>query len=663
MRVYEYGAQAPRTNAPLVAEQMSLAHRYYNTLVELERRRRDEYEALMREHDGYLALAELAASLDEDVEAVREQIRLARQRGAARIDRAGLDERQVRAARKTAGGAVDTAALAAQVRDLREALGFARALAREAKATARAELAEPLEAINADDLVRRKAARATCGVWWGSYLVQEDAMEQARKALDPPGFRRWQGSGHLQVQLIHGITAAELFGCQDTRVQLRAPAPDAWDTRRSRRRNCCTILRLRIGSNEDRSPVWTEVPIFMHRPLPADAAIKRVHLLRERMADRERWKVQFTVETAEVKRAPAGHGTVAVDIGWRVMPEGLRVAFWHDDTLLAGSSETRDADGNGGQFVLDHALLSALTKADSLRSIRDRNLDDLKAALVPAVRTLLAGLPASETDRVGFLLDAATMHLWKAPARFAALAKRWRDQRIPGDELVFLALASWAKQDLHLWQWEVHQRDKALRRRREHYRMWAAKLADQYAEIVLEGNNDEGKVMDLRPMVVLNPPEGTDLLPDEARHGRVLAATSILRACLVQAFQARQRVVRLKPAKGTTMRCHVCGAMAERGEALMQTCHALLVERNETNPGPTECGAIWDQDLNAAINLLRPESASGDAPRGSPSVLDAPKYAGSRWMRRKEEKAVRATTNATEGCSKSGAEVAGTVGG
>ena len=72
MRVYEYGAQAPRMNAPLVAEQMSLAHRYYNTLVELERRRRDEYEALMREHDGYLALAELAASLDEDVEAVRE---------------------------------------------------------------------------------------------------------------------------------------------------------------------------------------------------------------------------------------------------------------------------------------------------------------------------------------------------------------------------------------------------------------------------------------------------------------------------------------------------------------------------------------------------------------------------------------------------------------
>jgi Putative transposase DNA-binding domain len=651
MRVYEYGAQAPRANATLVAEQMSLAHRYYNTLVELERRRRDEYEALMREHDGYLALAELAASLDEDVEAVREQIRLARQRGAARVDRAGLDERQVRAARKTAGGAVDTAALAAQVRDLREALGFARALAREAKATARAELAEPLEAINADDLVRRKAARATCGVWWGSYLVQEDAMEQARKALDPPGFRRWQGSGHLQVQLIHGITAAELFGCQDTRVQLRAPAPDAWDTRRSRRRNCCTILRMRIGSNEDRSPVWTEVPIFMHRPLPADAAIKRVHLLRERMADRERWKVQFTVETAEVKRAPAGHGTVAVDIGWRVMPEGLRVAFWHDDapamlcsgadvlrdTLLAGSSETRDADGNGGQFVLDHALLSALTKADSLRSIRDRNLDELKAALVPAVRTLLAGLPASETDRVGFLLEAAaTMHLWKAPARFAALAKRWAEARFDSDGLAYLALASWAKQDLHLWQWEVHQRDKSLRRRREHYRMWAAKLADQYAEIVLEGESDEGKVMDLRPMVVLNPPEGTDLLPDEARHGRVLAATSILRDCLVQAFQARQRVVRLKPAKGTTMRCHVCGLVTLRTDALMQTC---------------ACGVIWDQDFNAAINLLRPEPASGDVPGGSPSVLDAPKYAGSRWMRRKEEKAVRAAANATEGCS------------
>ena len=656
MKVYEYGALAPQTNATLVVEQMSLAHRYYNTLVELEHRRRDEYEALMREHDGYVALAELASALDEDVEATREQIRLARQRGAARVKQAGLDQAQLRAARKSAGGAVDTTALAAQVRDLREALGFARALAREAKAEARAALAEPFEAINAADLTRRKAARAACGVWWGSYLVQEDAMEAACKALAAPRFKRWQGDGHLQAQLIHGITAAELFGCEDTRVQLHAPSPETWAVRadgtpdrKLRRRHQRTVLRLRIGSNEDRSPVWTDVPIFMHRPLPADAMIKRVHLLRERMADCERWKVQLTVETAEIKRAPEGHGLVAIDIGWRVMPEGLRVAYWHDGT-------------DHGQFVLDRTLLSRLTKADSLRSIRDRNLDELKAALVPAVRTLLAGMDG-ETDRVGFLREAAaTMHAWRAPARFAALAKQWAAARFDGDGLAYLALAAWAKQDLHLWQWEVNQRDKSLRRRREHYRMWAARLADQYAELVLEGESDEEKaakaakagtvkpqpkLMDLRPLAELAPSEEEQDPNATARHGRFLAATSILRDCLVQAFQSRGRTVRLKPAKGTTMRCHVCGLVTLRGEVLMQTC---------------ACGAVWDQDFNAAVNLRRPDSASGDVPSGSPSVLDAPKYAGSRWMRRKEEKAARATTNMEEGCSKSAVEVAGTIG-
>lgn len=44
MKLYEYGAQAPRVNADLVAEQMRRAHRYYNMLVELEQRRRAEYD-------------------------------------------------------------------------------------------------------------------------------------------------------------------------------------------------------------------------------------------------------------------------------------------------------------------------------------------------------------------------------------------------------------------------------------------------------------------------------------------------------------------------------------------------------------------------------------------------------------------------------------------
>jgi hypothetical protein len=40
IRVYQYGLKAPTQNADLVREQMILAHRYRNTLTEIERGRR-----------------------------------------------------------------------------------------------------------------------------------------------------------------------------------------------------------------------------------------------------------------------------------------------------------------------------------------------------------------------------------------------------------------------------------------------------------------------------------------------------------------------------------------------------------------------------------------------------------------------------------------------
>jgi len=626
MKVYEYGAQAPRTSGDVVAEQMRLAHRYYNTLVELEHRRRLEYDALMTEYDDYDALSGLATALNDDVEERRAKIRAAR----ARVRRK-----------------VDTAVLNAEVRDLKEALAFARALTKEAKAKARELLVAPLEKLNEADLERCKAARAVCGCYWGTYLVVEDAMAAARKALAPPRFRRWDGDGHLQVQIQHGMTVAEAASCADTRFRLRLPPADSWDSRLRRRKAQGTLCQIRVTSTEAGAPVWAEVPIYMHRPLPADAVIKRVHLLRERMADRERWKVQITVDTAEVRRAPEGYGIVGVDIGWRVMPEGLRVAYAYGIPCSTEKLET-NSTGTGGQLALDHDLLSALTKAESLRSIRDRMLDEMKAAVVPAVKILLAEIwgetndPRGETGAlVAWLAEVApTLHAWRSQARFAALARKWAENRVPGDGLVFLALTSWAKNDLHLWQWEEHQRDKALRRRRELYRVWAAKMASRYAVLVIEGDEKQKSgAMDLRPLAKRPKAEEKDTSFDEARSNRFLAATSILRTCLIQAFQARGREVRFADYRRTTMRCYVCGTVESRTDALVQTC---------------SCGTTWDQDDNAARNLV----ASGSVMTTAPLSLERGNGAGGRWKRLKDNKAARLAAAATVGRSQSDVQVA-----
>lgn len=598
MKGYEYGALAPTQNAAVVAQQMLLAHRYHNALIELEHRRREEYEALMCQHLEYQILTDLASEIALEIEGVRTKIKAARQR-TRRL--------------------VDTAALNAEVRALRELLATTRCEARWAKIEAKVRMAAPLAALNAADLVRRKAARAACGVFWGSYLIVEDAVEQAgKKSREAPRFKAWDGHGHLAVQIQHGMSAAEVFSCEDTRFQVE---PKDWNSlRASGRRTTC---RIRIGSNADKSPVWAEVPIFYHRPLPADAVIKRVHLLREPLAGRERWKVQLSVETAETLRVGPGHGAIGVDIGWRVVPEGLRVGYWCN------------SDGQHEQLVLDHPLLAALTKADSLRAIRDRNLNALRLELSVWLEQEAPALPP------WFCTEAATIKLWRSARRFVRLVKLWNDCRFEGDGGGFTILAAWALQDRHLWTWEVHQRDKAWRRRREQYRGWAARLATQYSELVLEGEGETARAMDLRPLVRQAPPEGERDVQETARHNRVLAATSILRLCMIHAFQARGRMVRFRDKNRTTQECHLCGATFPRNEALLQPCC---------------CGATWDQDENAARILVRAASAGSTSALGH--ALAAPKPAGSRWKRRKEKKRDRENGAAVAGCSQSGLEVA-----
>lgn len=61
-----------------------------------------------------------------------------------------------------------------------------------------------LTAIDERALLLRKGARATCGTFWGTYQLMEEADDRSRKALgifDDPRFIRWTGDGVVSVQL------------------------------------------------------------------------------------------------------------------------------------------------------------------------------------------------------------------------------------------------------------------------------------------------------------------------------------------------------------------------------------------------------------------------------------------------------------------------------
>ena len=60
IRVYRYGLLPPHENAELVREQMRLAHKYRNTLVEIERKRRSDLRALASAHPALSTLEDAA---------------------------------------------------------------------------------------------------------------------------------------------------------------------------------------------------------------------------------------------------------------------------------------------------------------------------------------------------------------------------------------------------------------------------------------------------------------------------------------------------------------------------------------------------------------------------------------------------------------------------
>ena len=628
MKVYEYGAHAPLVNADKVAEQMSKQHRYYNRLIEVERSRKVKYEALLLRDEQYAAAKQKVATLEIKLTEARELIKKMKQREKHEVA-TPIEDARAKALKK----------------DLKEA--YKKANAERKRVQKDADFIAALQEVNTASHQEKLDARAACsadGLYWGNYLVAEDAAEAAKKppkrikhkkpkkltaaeklqdALElsaeklakegwMPKFKRWDGSGHLQVQVQHGISVKEALSCEDTRFQLVPVSDDAYDSRLSRKKKTYTLARMRIGSNPDKSPIWAEFHIHLHRPLPADGMIKRVHLLREPMAGKSRWRLQLSVESDEKVKCPSGNGAVGIDLGWRQLEDkSLRGAYWCD------------VDGNHGQLRLTPWQLSAITKADDLRSIRDRNMEELKAAL--------AMWKHSYAEVPEWLREySKAWHSWRAQARFAALARRWAGERFAGDEVIFLALSSWAKQDRHLWQWEVNQRDKALRARREQVRLWAAELATKYSEVVLEGEGEEDKPFDLRPLAEQAPPEEEQDRAEKARHNRVLTSPAMLRTCVIQAFLARDRNIRFRDRAGTTDTCFWCRKREERTEALMQTC---------------SCGRTWDRDENAARNIVRAATGGPDYKLGKD--YSSTKRQG-KWKRRKEEKAAKEIEKANQ---------------
>jgi len=564
--VYSFGAKPPVLRGPEVLEQMRLANRYQNALVEIERARRAKRDA----HIATLLPAALLARIAELEALIQEE--KSNQRAARAKVRARV--------KMDTSGKARIVAWAAELKTLRQDLKSARAEVRNAEGGVLGEINEAAYAAVRD-------ARSKCGVFWGTYLLVERAMDMARRSVTPPHFKRFDGSGQIAVQLqgkAEGSHRAGLPGdatLGDTRLQILTMSETEWrPSGPNPNLDRWRLLRIRIGS-DGRSPVWAEVPFRMDRPLPPGSVITWASVQRRRCGSTFTWHVQFTLALLPTEGVVHANPSAScgIDIGWRVMPSGLRTAFLSDGT-------------NAESLVLPPSITQRFEKADQIRSGRDKDFDRIRAELSSWMKA--ANLP-------DWLREAcATLPHWRASAKLARVVLRWRNERFAGDEGAFEAVEGWRKQDRHLLEMESHIRQRAQNARLDLYRNWALRVCRRYARVVIEGRTGERKKMNLADMQRLpDVTSGKDPLPLAARNHMRWACDSSLRLCLEQAALKTGTVITLAPAANTTRTCHVCGNVEEVDvETLAVRCSA--------------CEKVADQDLRAAENLLREGEVRGE---------------------------------------------------
>jgi hypothetical protein len=608
--VYRYGLRPPIEGAQFIAAQMDAAHRYRNVLVSIAHGERNARRSAIE------AIPEVQAATEEA--------------------RALLD------ALLRAGDAMKAEHVKARAKEHSENAQAVRTAAREAFKASMTRLYDARRAAGRDPVVRAEIKRVTDlshelyvsarrwqSPWWGTYSFVEKRHEQSLQRVLSPGKKielpLWDELDPCDPRFVSAANESNIIGAYNN----QGPEADhsSWlaiepgivlgaskHPPSAKRQGLYRVLAMQIGTeSRGGKKVWGRWPMILDRPIPDGARITECKIIMRTEGPHRRWEAHLTLNMdAAPRREECGEGRIAMDVGWRLLGDELRVARAVAD------------DGQTYELRLSARLIESLTKANSLRSIRDVNFANARLALLYWCGSVT--MPAWLAETILRPDDPAkrwqAIGKWKNPRRLASLVERWRHARFAGDAQAFALFEAWRLQELHLWDWECSQRAQALAQRKQFYREFAAKLARRYGVLVLEK-------FDLRRVVELPDLESTEHSFETARSMRTIAAISELRNVLEHAFTVRGGTVRTRDATLTTHECPLCAAVTDFDAArhVRWTC--------------ASCGAQWDQDDSACRILLSRDARELAHEQAGPTVQQKPKRE-SRWAKIKREKRERA---------------------
>lgn len=545
-RIWSFHARQPVSGEERVRSLLRLSGAYYNRLIEIERERIREYQETRRFYAPELVeLEEREADLLADTTPDRKD-RLKAHRAALREARRAFEATlgPARAELKRRRDALG-AGKGPRIRERVNASTLEEMLTEEGWPDAWKDLAK------ADNSAHEQAiaARSASGISPGCYLLVEAAVTSAIRDSRPaaPRFRSFATSltrdgddiisvertsiGRVGVQLTPALSVPDLFVSRDNRLRLRYCASDA--------RQRTAIVSLRVGSNDDRSPIWAEFPCLVHRPLPEDAIVKWAWVKVSRHAGRLRYELQLTLEAASfgARRRPWGDGWVEFSAGCEARADGsVVVGAW------------RGHDDRTGEIALTQPMVRRLRFPEQLESAAEKLRNDgyrvLNRWLRLAEHRITGWERCSSDYRVGQIIALARTWARRVNHGRQDLWSRWRDERRAEKKDLYVSLPAagrWLKvQTRHhgpserlAWWIELWSRKyEHLRRMEADVRLHGRAARDQFfADAALDLRDHYGE---LRADTLSLVP--TEQLSDGERSLRQLAAPGELRATVRERF-------------------------------------------------------------------------------------------------------------------------------
>src|SRR5271157_3269752 len=630
-KVFRYELDSPIMGALLVDDRIRKSGHYQNDIIGLSNNGREEYrEERAKRFPRYNRCEARVSDLDEQCKQIRKQIKA--HKIATRSRKVPLElKKQLKPL------SIELMAAKKDLKKLRETVKLNPSFARWIRSHD-----DKYGSLKRD--LRGEYGPEGKGIYWGTYNLAEASAQQACKdSRTDPKFRSFRGEGRIGVQIQGGMSISDL----KTSPQLQIDVPDAIQnnmrcskcdgegripiregkksgmhgyttvpphvhdglTRGEWRRAERTTMRIRVGSMPDRSPIWAEFPMIMHRPLPDDAKIMGAVVTRRKTGIYRPWTWHLCI-TCESKKfdcavpLPDQQGTSAINFGWRMMGNQLRVAM------------VKDEHGNVEEILLPASVSDRFRKCNDLKSIIDKQFNIAREELTGWMKTRKSPLPdwflqsfagkkknrkwkmwnekedAKKDIEIPSLGQAIqNLSLWKSPSRLARLVGNWSGLRFKGDDVILPSLHGWRKKWMHLEDWNIHNRCNALNIRDDFYNKTAVRLTRAKKELIIEDFKKKRVVE--RPLPE-EETEGSQI----AREHRMWAAISMFQLAIKQAGVKYHCAVNLVKSKNNTQRCSFCGEVNSFNAAkeLVHTC--------------TGCGETWDQDGNNVVNIEK-RAASG----------------------------------------------------